>query len=735
MNSFSAEIRVTSIRSAGKLGGIIFAGVDNSNDYFVVVSDNKIVPDSTLVNIGQRWAITGTLSKWSNQNQVSATAAALINPSGDNIIDWISNSRECPGVGAVKARKLYERFGLLLVDHIQAKRFDLLTEVVSRKAAEALCRALERCNYLCTLLWLDRLGIERKIGLRIAEFYQEKAQKKLEDNPYRLISFGESWAKVDQFARNHFAIKINDARRLDAAVEEVLYGALRDGHTALQFGLVKTRLSSVLRCRELACEALVSDTLSSQYRRVFDMFQPAGAYLIEKYIAERLKALAEGGESGSSRPNPSKEGGSSVMDSLLTNWEGLYGIILTGAQREAVNVSAASNLSLILGGAGTGKTTVLKALYTVLQQKYTGIRIHQIALAGRAAQRMSEATGLPSMTIASFLLKIDNSELGANSIVVIDEMSMVDVITMYRLLRKLPIGTKLVLVGDPAQLAPIGPGLVLHVLAGHPSIRQTTLNVAKRQDAESGIPAIAAMIRLQKVPEIKRYVGPESGISFFPCENFEVESNSVRIYFELGGHREDANVRLLSVTNRGHAGVRNFNKIIQERRDDVARPVHVYDAVSGQRRAYTSDGIALNVGDLVMYTENDYVVGLRNGALGRIVEEVGPLDLGSICCVCEFDGIIYRLNSQQCCSLRHAYAITVHKSQGSQFKRVVIPLRKSRLVDQSVIYTAITRGVEQIVLVGEWDALCSAVRLPGSSARRYVNLGSFLNTNFPIGDV
>jgi exodeoxyribonuclease V alpha subunit len=723
---FSAEIRVTSIRSVGKFGGVIFAGVDKSNKFFVVVGDNKIMPVPAHVGIGQRWAIKGTLSRWRNQNQISATAASLIRPSGDNIIDWISKSKECPGVGAVKARKLYDRFGLMLIDHIQAKRFDLLTEVLSRQSAEALCRALEQCNYSCTLLWLDQLGIDRTIGVRITEFYQEKAQEKIEGNPYRLISFGESWAKVDQFARYHFAIRLNDARRLDAAVEEVLYGALRDGHTALPFGLVKTRLGSLLRSHDLACEALATAILSSQYRRVFDMFQPAGAYLIEKYIAEKLKALAKSDEARSYQPKVER-----ATDLILTKWEGAYSIILTAEQREAVNVSAASNLSLILGGAGTGKTTVLKALYATLQQQYEGIRIHQIALAGRAAQRMSEATGLLSMTIASFLLKIDNSELGEKSVVVIDEMSMVDVITMYRLLLKLPVGTKLVLVGDPAQLAPIGPGLVLHVLADHPSIRQTKLNVVKRQDAESGIPAVAAMIRLQNVPKLKSYVGPGAGVFFYPCKNSEVESDSVRIYYELGGQSDDTNIRILSLTNRGHSGVRNLNKIIQGRRVDAATPVRVYDPISGRRHAYTSDGIALSVGDLVMYTENDYIVGLRNGALGRIVEGVDPLDPNMTCCVCEFDGVIYRLNSQQCCCLRHAYAITVHKSQGSQFKRVVIPLRKSRLVDQSVIYTAITRGIEQIVLVGEWDTFCSAVRLPSSSARRQINFGSFLNANFP----
>jgi exodeoxyribonuclease V alpha subunit len=191
--------------------------------------------------------------------------------------------------------------------------------------------------------------------------------------------------------------------------------------------------------------------------------------------------------------------------------EKLAGITLTDEQRKAVLTSATSNISMILGGAGTGKTTALAALYATLEEVQPGLPIFQLALAGRAAKRISEATGRDAITIAGFLLK---EEIPGGCSVVIDEMSMVDIILMYRLLKKIPQTARIVLVGDPSQLPPIGPGLVLHTLAGNPSIPQVELKTVKRQTKASGIPAVAEAIRYQRKPMWARYEGFGSGVSF-----------------------------------------------------------------------------------------------------------------------------------------------------------------------------------------------------------------------------
>jgi exodeoxyribonuclease V alpha subunit len=426
-----------------------------------------------------------------------------------------------------------------------------------------------------------------------------------------------------------------------------------------------------------------------------------------------------------------------MVDDIIGEYERKQGFMLSVEQRDALMLSARSSLSLILGGAGTGKTTVLKALYDVLE-KTERAAIYQIALAGRAAQRMTEATGRPSMTIAGFLNNVDESMLGHGTVVVVDEMSMVDVILMYRLLRSIPTGTKLVLVGDPAQLPPIGPGLVLHALAGHRAIPQTELKVTKRQSAASGIPQVAAAIRAHAIPGFAPYAGLGSGVSFVECKPTQEDMASTvqQIYRELGGTGTDYSVSMLSTTRQMAGGSQVLNLLFHDEYHKESPPVYQYFIGIGAIPAATLERCQLRVGDLVLYTENDYELGLRNGSLGIIVSGADADRITSteaISCICEFEGKRYELSSRQTEALRHAYAITVHKSQGSQFARVIVPIRKSRLLDQTLIYTAVTRGVEQVVLVGDREAALAAIQAPASATLRYVSLPKMLGMpNGPI---
>ena len=154
--------------------------------------------------------------------------------------------------------------------------------------------------------------------------------------------------------------------------------------------------------------------------------------------------------------------------------------------------------------------------------------------------------------------------------------------------------------------------------------------------------------------------------------------------------------------------------------------LHCHDAEFGAVGATTLDRVPIKVGDLVIYTENDYQLGLRNGSLGVVIKALAVADADDPCCVCEFDGVEYKLTTKQMEALNHSYSITVHKSQGSQFSRVVVPIRKSRLLDQALIYTAVTRGVDQVVLIGDEQAALDAIKSPASAARRNVALPMLL---------
>ncbi len=206
-----------------------------------------------------------------------------------------------------------------------------------------------------------------------------------------------------------------------------------------------------------------------------------------------------------------------------------------------------------------------------------------------------------------------------------------------------------------------------------------------------------------------------------------------RIYEELGGTGEDYCVQVLSITNADLGGVNNLNAALHSRYRQGADLVYCHDAEFGTVGATTLDRVSLKVGDLVIYTENDYTLGLRNGSLGKILAALPVGEPDEPCCVCDFEGTEYHLNTRQVNSLKHSYSITVHKSQGSQFRRIIVPIRESKLLDQTLIYTAVTRGVDQVVLVGDEQAAMKAIKAPASASRRQITLPTLLENERKAG--
>ena len=737
----NVNICVTSIRSRGRKGGAIFSGRTEGGQSYVAKCNYHLLPDSSVVDKGQVWNIAGSLSlrnlansnaEFLRQEQViEATQAELIRPSGQNIIEWISNSSECAGIGRVKAKRLYDRFGPDLVRLIEVHDTQALTEIVNQDAAELLCNAFVKYKIADTLLWLDQVGISRRLGQSVINYWQSNAKEKIATNPYSLISFEADWKKVDAFARTRLKVGDDDPRRLIGAIEEVLYAGMKNGHTCLAEKEVRIALNRFLNSLALADKSLNLMNLSdvevhkreAPFYKINGFLQPTGTYLIERYVARRLYEMAKGeNETGQQGLFSQRSVNSENIDQIIKDYQLAQGISLTEEQQLAVRTSAVSHLSLILGGAGTGKTTVLKALYSALGN----VPIFQLALAGRAAQRMAEATGREAMTITGFLTKIEPASIEIGSVVVVDEVSMVDVILMYRLLKHLPSGVRLILVGDPSQLPPIGPGLVLHALEKLPSIPQTELKIVKRQSGASGIPKIASAIRAHEVPVWSEYCGKGAGVSFIGCNERELESTVKSIYEDLGGKGVDFDVQIISITRANIGGVKNLNATLHNSYHRDSNPIMVLDEEYGSVAACTLERIPLCVGDLVIFNENDYTLGLRNGSLGKVMEAMEVREIEDPCCRCEFEGVSYLLNSNQIQALSHSYSITVHKSQGSQFKRVVVPVRQSRLLDQTLIYTAVTRGIEQVVLVGDLGAIEDAIRSPAIATKRSVMLPAHL---------
>lgn len=733
MSVLSAQFQVTSIRSRGAFGGAIFSGRDEAGQHFVVLCSRELIPDATIVDKGQTWNVTGPSSIREIQTQsgftlreqeITAQSAILIRPAGHNLITWLSESSETSGIGRVKAQQLYSRFGPELLQLLELKDTATLAEEVGTKAAQTLCAAFEKQSFASCLCWLDQVGMPRRIGAKVLEYYKGNTREKIESNPYVLLSFEAVWDVVDGFARTKLGIPDDDARRLIGAVDEVLYRALSEGHTCLPSAQIEVGLIKLLGSRHLAKRALQISSCSEQVFEVGGGFQSAGCNVIERYIAQRF---------GQIRAGEDLQGKvwlftSTTVDvprtvSAIRQFERENGVQLTPEQCDAVYTSLTSNLSLILGGAGTGKTTVLRALFFAVDALLPGTRVFQMALAGLAAKRMAEATRRESLTIAGFLTRINPTEIEPGSIIVVDEASMVDAILMYRLLRHLPPWIRLILVGDPAQLPPIGPGLVLHCLSGLEAVPQTELKTVLRQSDESGIPLIAAAIRSHRKPNWARGDAETgTGVSFVSCEQSRIADNIQDLYTRLGGRGSDYSVQVLSITNGGPAGVRDLNRRFHNFFRSGAEGIDIFDQETHVSPATTRDGVPLTVGDLVMYTENDYKLGLRNGSLGRIARKLNVAEADDSCCVVDFEGTEVALNSRQMLMLAHAYAISVHKAQGNEFSRVILAVKHSRLLDQALLYTAVTRGIKQVVLVGDEDVALAAISAPASSHRRHIGL-------------
>ena len=721
------QLRVTSIRSRGSFGGVIFVGKDEDDRLFVVRADNKLVPDPTLVERAQTWTVHGVerpvtfhhLGVERTEIEINAGDLALERPSGKNIIAWIAQSPDCRGIGDVRARRLYERFGAELLPLIEASDIGRLSEVIDVAAAEALVEAFAKHAIAPTLVWLDQLTIPKAIATSVVRYWHSEARAKVDADPYALISFCANWKTVDALALSRFKLERDDSRRLIAAVEQALYDGMDRGSTALQASDLAGRLRLTLGDDSLSARAIAAAIDAKRVVANGELIQTTGLAYVENSIAQSLASRLTGASERQEELFQVDRPDVDVVDRLLLQYESMLGVELAPEQRVAVRTSSTQTVSLILGGAGTGKTTALKALCHVLERTSPEAEIHQFALAGRAAQRMSQATGRPSKTIAAFL---KDPQVAAGATVLVDEMSMVDALLMYRLLKALPGGVRLVLIGDPSQLPPIGPGLVLHALEGLAGIPQIKLSTVKRQTSASGIPQVAAAIRAHVPPDFSQYEGLAQGVSVVECSESQLDDAVAGVYAELGGCASDFSVQVVGVTRNGAGGVKRLNALIHDRFAPKLEPIKRTHPEFGTIYERTDDGLTLHAEDLVIFGANDYRLGLRNGSLGKILGASTSSGESAGLVRAEFDGIEFELTDTQLAHVVHAYCFTTHRAQGSQFERVIIPIRSSKLLDNALLYTAITRGVSQVVLVGNIKAAMRAIQAPSSASRRVTGL-------------
>jgi exodeoxyribonuclease V alpha subunit len=628
------------------------------------------------------------------------------------------------GIGPIYAKKLLRTFGEKVFDVIEAEPH-LLQEVDGIgpvRASRITAAWAEQKVVREIMVFLHSHGVGTARAVRIYKTYGGDAVQVMSENPYRLARDirGIGFKTADAIAMK-LGVEKTAMARVRAGIAYALTEAMDEGHCGLPTddlvplaekllevpqGAIRTALEL-----ELADGTVVSDTIDDR-PCVF----LAGLHSAERGIADRLLKLQRG-----KPPWPSIDPAKAIP------WaEQRAGLSLAETQRSAVALALASKVVVITGGPGVGKTTIVDGVLRILAAK--GASLLLCAPTGRAAKRMNEATGLEAKTIHR-LLEVDprtgafrrdaNNKLECD-LLVIDETSMVDVPLMHALLKAVPDSAALLVVGDVDQLPSVGPGQVLADMIVSGAIPVVRLTEVFRQAARSEIIVNAHRVNAGLVPNLRK---PESTSDFYFVEADEPEAAVSRIIelvktriprrFGLDPIRD---IQVLCPMNRGGVGARSLNLELQP----ALNP-------TGETKVERF-GWVFAPGDKVMQIENDYDKEVYNGDIGHVLD-VSPDD-GEL--TASFDGrsVVYAFGELD--ALVPAYAVTIHKSQGSEYPAVIIPLLTQHypMLQRNLLYTAITRGKRLVVLVGQKKAIAIAVRNT-SRRHRWSKLRDWLEVGMP----
>lgn len=678
---------VTKVLWAGREGGAVLQ-VLAENKPFRVIADASVMPREPVP--GETWAIDGWIRIHPVYGQqVEARHATLSRPSGRMILGFLKGPA-CHGIGEAKATALWDALGEEIYDALADPADTRISQIIGEDLARRAQGAWEAHEAdVVAWRWCETQGLPVRLSRRLSAIYGQELPERMAENPYRVLAF-TNWKTAERLART-VPVPRDDPRRFVGAVETILFERLDQGHTAISRTDLATavgqRLEGPSAMAELAIDSAIAEGAVVDFG---DLLAGAGAATMERFVAADL---ARRQDVGRSQPDFLTGAETAALEDLLENFEAGEALTLNAEQRDAAIMAATSAVSILTGGAGTGKTTALKAIHH-LAEAY-GVPIFQAALAGRAARRMTEATGKSARTLMALEIALKDGLRLDHGLVIIDEASMLDLPTTYRLLRALPPTSRLLLVGDTGQLPPIGFGLILHALIENVDFPRIELREVHRQAVTTGIPAAALAVRNGELPEFSPYEGSGTGVCFLPCHPCEFGARLLELKEEL------PDAQIISALREGPSGTGTINGIFHE---------------ALTRGKPKLEGFCRN--EPVIWTVNDYTLGLMNGTLGLV------LDICDDSLLIDFEGERKTIARGDLEALNHAYAITVHKAQGSQFSRVIMPFTDSKISDRTLIYTCVTRAKSQVIMLGGKGALQCATKRPPASQMRAVLLAS-----------
>lgn len=654
--------------------------------------------------------------------QFQATSYHVNRPtSKDGLIDFLSG-KQFTGIGKKTAEKIVDKLGTDAINKIIADPH-VLDELKLRKAVKDSLVDNLRANQGMDqiIIGLNDLGFGANLSSAIFDKYGEETLHIINENPYQLAAEidGISFNRADQVAQK-LGIATDDSRRIDAAIIQTLDDLTME--TGDTFTTTKPLLQQTIQLlaqgsggrvsTDLIANQIVELEKNQEISYADEKIYPTALYNAEWQIADHLHRLLTVDQ---------EKLPATTIEKTVTKVADQSGITYDQVQKEAIKTALNSKVMLLTGGPGTGKTTIIKGIVAsyakihdlsldVNEYKEKSFPVLLAAPTGRAAKRMSEATDLPASTIHR-LLGLNGREMPTDmnardlegSLLIIDEMSMVDTLLFKTLIQAVPTSMHVVLVGDKDQLPSVGPGQVFHDLLDFAELPKVELTNIHRQAADSTIIPLAHAIKEGRLPPDLTNKMPDR--SFISCHANQVPS-VVQQIIDLSKKRDySANdIQILAPMYRGQAGIDRLNELAQQ----------AYNPPANGKQEIDFRGLTFRVGDKVLQLVNVPEKNIFNGDIGKItaIESGRTVGKKNESITVDFDGNEVSYSRMEWNQLRLAYCISIHKAQGSQFKMVLLPIVQqfSRMLQRNLLYTAITRAAEKLVLIGEPYAAVTSVK-------------------------